>query len=304
MSNLDSAGNIRHVSTIVCLHCSGSSGRQWRALTEPLTKHWTIRTPDLLGYAAPGSWPSGAPVSLDDEVDHLSALLDSADSPVHLLGHSYGAAVALQVALRRPNQIASLTLYEPVRFGLLSAAGAGSAAGGQAAADAALLAEARYQITTTANRFALSVISGARQQAAEMFADYWGGPGTWGATEIRRRHLQAALMPKVNAEFQALFSDRVPASAYESLELPVRLMSGTASPLPARMVSRRLAALLPRVSTVSIAGLGHLGPISEPERVRAHLPRWLQVGDTWGASSSSKPRFMQVGLAHHAQVEA
>lgn len=256
--------------TVLCLHCSGGSGRQWRQLTAPLAQHFNFRTPDLIGYAVPGSWQAGA-VSLDEEAERLAGLLTDADEPVHLLGHSYGGAIALQMALRWPGQVASLTLYEPVRFGLLSdVAGAGRA-------EAAQAAEARYQINTAANRFALSVMSGRHEEAAEMFTDYWAGPGTWAGMDPRRRRLQVAAVPKVHAEYQALLSDRVPGAAYESLSMPVHLLGGTSSPLPVRTVMRRLAARLPQAATVSIVGLGHMGPVGAADQVRAHLPEWLQA---------------------------
>ena len=56
----------------------------------------------------------------------------------------------------------------------------------------------------TADRFALAVRSGRLEEAAAMFADYWGGAGTWSTMDPRRRRNQAALMPKVFAEFKAV----------------------------------------------------------------------------------------------------
>ena len=93
----------------------------------------------------------------------------------------------------------------------------------------------------------------------------------------RRRRLQTALMPKVHAEYLAVFSDRVPLRAWSLLDIPVRLIGGTRSPLPARAVMRQLARCLPRATTVSLAGLGHMAPISHPDQVRAALPAWLQL---------------------------
>ena len=198
-------------------------------------------------------------------------MLTDADQPVHLLGHSYGAAVALQLALRWPERVASMTLYEPVRFALLSDVD------GASAAEAAQASEARYQITTAANRFSLAVMSGRREEAAERFVDFWGGPGSWAAMDQRHRQLQMAATPKVHAEYQALMADGVRGSAYESLTMPVHLIGGTSSPLAVREVMRRLAARVPHAATVSIIGLGHMGPVVAAGRVRAHLPEWLQA---------------------------
>jgi pimeloyl-ACP methyl ester carboxylesterase len=259
--------------TLLCLHCSGGTGRQWRALTGPMEPYFDLLLPDLLGYAEPGSWSPGARLSLDDETERLRPLLAGAREPVHVLGHSYGGAVALQMALRWPGSVASLTLYEPVRFALLFGAI-------EPTDEAATIVAARNQIMATADRFALAVRSGRPEEAAAMFADYWGGAGTWSAMDPRRRRNQAALMPKVFAEFHALLSDRVPASAYAALTMPVRLLDGTGSPSPARIVVRQLADRLPRATTVTMVGLDHMGPIKAVEQVRRHLPPWLQLAET------------------------
>lgn len=254
---------------LLCLHCSSGSSRQWRALTTPLAEHLDVRTPDLIGYAVPGRWPGGVPVSLDDEADRVMETLGAIDAPVHLLGHSYGGAVALQMALRHPGRFASMTLYEPVRFAVLFGDHAGDA-------DAAEIEAARYEIVTAGNRFGLTVMSGRHEEAAELFTGYWAGAPAWHAMDERRRRLQTALMPKVHAEYLAVFSDRVPADAWSSLDIPVRLIGGTRSPRPARAVMKQLARRLPRATTVSLADVGHMGPITHADQVRASLPPWLQ----------------------------
>lgn len=44
---------------------------------------------------------------------------------MHLIGHSYGGAVSLHVALQRPERVRSLALYEPVLFAPLRDDGGG-----------------------------------------------------------------------------------------------------------------------------------------------------------------------------------
>ena len=53
--------------------------------------------------------------TLDDSVTDLLALVDAlgVGGPVHLVGHSYGASVALRAALTHPDRLASLVLIEP-----------------------------------------------------------------------------------------------------------------------------------------------------------------------------------------------
>jgi pimeloyl-ACP methyl ester carboxylesterase len=237
--------------TLVCLHSSGSSGRQWEACAEPLRAAFRVETPDLLGYSGTSQWPSGKPASLDDEAQALAPLLNAA--PVHLFGHSYGAAVALQIALRWPERVRSLTLYEPVRFALLLGDAATQAAG--------------ESIVAVGRRIGLEVLSGALPAAAARFVDYWSGDGSWNRLKADRQQAIAARMTKVQAEFEALFADRVPAAAYRRLAVPVRLIGGSRSPLPARQVLDVLAAQLPDATRVTLSGIGHMGPMEAPQRL-------------------------------------
>jgi pimeloyl-ACP methyl ester carboxylesterase len=52
---------------------------------------------------------------IEDSVADLGALLDALEvsGPVHLVGHSYGASIALRAALAEPARFASLVLIEP-----------------------------------------------------------------------------------------------------------------------------------------------------------------------------------------------
>jgi pimeloyl-ACP methyl ester carboxylesterase len=248
--------------SVICLHSSGASGRQWDALAAPLSAQFEVLTPDLLSYGTRTPWPTGTPVSLTDEANALAPLLDGRPGGVHLLGHSYGASVALQIALRWPARVRSLTLYEPVRFALLfgdaDTAGAGE------------------QIVSIGRRIGFAVLSGRHHAAAAMFVDYWSGDGTWDAMPTGRRDALAARMPKIQAEFEALFADRVPLAAYERLDMPVRLLRGDRSPLPARMVVGRLGWQLAHADVVTLPGLGHMGPVTHGAEVARALPAWLQ----------------------------
>ena len=119
----------RRAAMALFLHCSGSGPRQWQPITAALACHVDCVAPTLIGYGEGESWRGGQPLTLDDEVDHLAEHLYANPDGVHLVGHSYGAAIALQAALRHPHQVRSLTLYEPVRFSMLfgSPATAGAA---------------------------------------------------------------------------------------------------------------------------------------------------------------------------------
>lgn len=71
---------------------------------------------DLLGH---GHSPWEPPWTINDHADALSAVLDrhvpTDARPVVLLAHSFGSAVCLELAQRRPDDIAGLVLLDPAQ---------------------------------------------------------------------------------------------------------------------------------------------------------------------------------------------
>ncbi|MDZ5457412.1 alpha/beta fold hydrolase [Azohydromonas lata] len=237
---------------VIALHSSASGARQWDAWREHLPAALEFTTPSLMGYAGDNPWHEDTPVSLAEEACRLEPLL--AHGGVHLLGHSYGGAVALELALRCPQRVLSLTLYEPVRFGVL-----------------------RMHDTRTAWQAVLALGQAVREhvrarrlhEAGALFVDYWSGARAWEHCTPRRREAIAACMPKVDAEFAALFADARPLSALCRLRMPVRLLAGSASPAPVLRVAHLLAAALPNAGLCQLDGLGHMGPVTAPAQVAA-----------------------------------
>ncbi len=78
----------------------------WRA-QRPLTERWTLVAPDRPGH---GRSPEARQ---DFEADAQLIADQLLDEPAHLVGHSYGAIVALLAAAKRADAVRSLTLIEP-----------------------------------------------------------------------------------------------------------------------------------------------------------------------------------------------
>ncbi len=245
--------------TLLCLHSSASSGRQWDTFAALLADRFRVVTPDLLGYSNPAGWPIGRPTSPDEEAEHVAPLLPAGGA--HLFGHSYGGAVALQLALRWPERVKTMTLYEPVRFGVLR--------------QHASTQEAFEQILGMGRRIGLEVLSRNLREAGRRFVEFWSVEGAWDRLPGHRQQGLAARMPKVQAEFEALFADLVPLSAYARLAMPIHLMGGGGSPLPSRKVLELLAMKMPHASVKVVPGLGHMAPMTDPDEVAMHLPPWL-----------------------------
>jgi len=247
-------------ASLFLVHGSAVAGKSWNALAAPLRERGVIViAPDRLGQAAGERWPAGQALSFDAEAEHLGAALAAAPGPVHLFGHSYGGAVAMQMALRWPERVARLTLYEPTRFALLLEAGQPRGSAGREI----------HAIGHAAHEHAAA---GREAEAAALFVDYWSGAGTWAAMDTGRQQRLAPQMTKVGAEFLAAFADPLPLETWRALEMPVLLLGGERSPAPVRAINVRLASVLPRAASVTLPGIGHMAPMTHPAEVREWLP--------------------------------
>lgn len=247
---------------VVCMHANASTSGQWRGLMDRLAPKLHVLAPDSYGAGKSPDWPSDRRIRLLDEVRLIEPVLVSAGSPLTLVGHSYGAAVALIAALANPGRVRAMALYEPVLFSLLDAETPppNDADGIRDAVDMA----------------GLALDAGNREAAAECFIDYWMGRGAWKRTPEDRKAPIAASVANVRRWGHALFTEPTPLEAFRSLDIPVLYMVGRRSPASARGVARLLASALPRVELLELDGLGHMGPITHPHLVNDLIARYLE----------------------------
>ena len=101
---------------VLLLHGGGSTGAVWFANAPALGTDHRVLAVDILGDAG-HSIPSGRPLrATTDLMAWLDALLDGLDvSRVHLLGHSYGAWIALNYALHAARRVDRLVLLDPTQ---------------------------------------------------------------------------------------------------------------------------------------------------------------------------------------------
>jgi pimeloyl-ACP methyl ester carboxylesterase len=259
---LGAAPHIRSKPAVVALHCSGSSGRAWRHLAAALGERFALIAPDLIGCGATPHWSGEHPFRLADDAAPLVDIIDALGAPVHLVGHSYGGAVALRAAVERPHRVASLSLYEPTPFFVLKSMGPDGAAA---------LAEIRA-LAADVDR---AVVRGAYKMAARRFIDYWNGDGTWTALKPEVQAELIRYVPKACLDFRALIDERLPLVAYRRLRAPLVLVRGEHALQPTDLIVRKLVDVMrPRMVEV-VPGAGHMGPFSHAQAVAdaiaAHL---------------------------------
>ncbi|HVL34945.1 MAG TPA: alpha/beta fold hydrolase, partial [Burkholderiales bacterium] len=177
---------------VVCLHANASTSGQWRELMERLAPRCHVLAPDLYDCGRSPSWPSDRVIRLRDEVELIEPVLAKAGAPLALVGHSYGAAVALIAALTNPGRVRALALYEPTLFALLDAE-----------------KPAPNEADGIRNAVAQSVHAleaGDADAAARHFIDYWMEEGAWQRTPEQRKAPIAASVRQVRRWAHALFT--------------------------------------------------------------------------------------------------
>src|SRR5262249_2908904 len=93
---------------VVCIHSNASSSAQWRGLMDLLAPRFRVFAPDSYDAGKSPHWPSDRVIHLRDEVGLIEPVLTRAGSPLALVGHSYGAAVALIAALADPGRVRAM----------------------------------------------------------------------------------------------------------------------------------------------------------------------------------------------------
>jgi pimeloyl-ACP methyl ester carboxylesterase len=248
-------------TAVLCLHSNASTTGQWRGLMDRLAPHFRVLAPDLLGAGRSAPWPVVAGARLRHEVDALAPVIEGAGERLHLVGHSYGGALALRIALTWPDRVASAVLFEPTLFPLLNQPRPGDpAATGIAAAATAAMA---------------AVDRGDLHGAAETFIDYWMGPGRWAAMPAARRGPVAESMRPIRQWTDAIYAESWSLVEIAALRTPVLLLGGEASPASAANLLPVLERTLPQARVQWLPGLGHMAPVTHPDAVNPLIASFL-----------------------------
>src|SRR4051794_8606958 len=110
-------------AAVILVHSSASGLRQWWRLSETLAGSYRVIAVNLFGYGKTTPWPGVRPLSAADQAELVAAAVALATGPVALVGHSLGAAIALEAAARLSSRVRVLVAFEPILFGTLQAHG-------------------------------------------------------------------------------------------------------------------------------------------------------------------------------------
>lgn len=245
---------------VVLLHSSASSGRQWQTLAATLGDRYRTHAVDLYGHGGTPAWPPPRPMRLDDEIALVEPRLH-VPGGVHLVGHSYGAALALKIAARHPGLVKSVAVWEPVLFRLLF--------------DYRPRDRAASEVLIVAASMRHWLALGHPDRAAQRFIDFWSGAGSWEALSASQQQLIAKRMPTVATHFHALFNDSLDRVALSRLPMPVLCLTGAKTRAATRRIGELLRHAMPFAVHGTLAGMGHMGPVTHSAAVAMRIAAFL-----------------------------
>jgi len=239
---------------IVLLHGVGMNKAFWAPQIEDLARDCHVIACDLLGHGDSALPPAGA--GLAAYGDAVLAVLDRLEiANANVVGHSLGALIAIDLALRHPQRVSRLVAMNAV-----------------------------YR-RTPAQRAAVVARAEALARAGlgdgiDLILARWFG--TDPAPEMRarvdtvRRWLQA-VDPRGYACAYGIFAtaDEACAGRLAALAMPALFMTGGEDPNSTPEMTRRMAAEVPYGEALVVAGQRHMMSYAAPERVTPLLRAFL-----------------------------
>ena len=256
----------RATNSVIALHCSLGSGRQWSKLAIELGGRYQIITPDLSGYGDI-SGPATLPTTLAQEVELLAPRLDEARGPIHLIGHSYGGAVAFKIATCSPyaRRVRSLTLIEPVLPTLLR----------ESEADRRL----HDRFARIANDVYEDLFNGLAMEAIDKFTSFWNGSAPPAQLSDDARLRMIAHADKLSFDFNAILAEANVAAAAATLRVPTLLVSGGLSPYLTQRIVGRLVTIIGGAEIRHLPSAGHMLPVTHAATINPEIVEHIAQAD-------------------------
>jgi pimeloyl-ACP methyl ester carboxylesterase len=243
---------------VLALHGAASSGTQWQGLSDYLRGHYRVVAPNLPGYG--NTRRSGV-----RDLGELAASVVNGVAhrgPMHVVGHSHGAAVALEIAIQRPEFVRSLTLIEPAVYHLLR---------GGNAADLSLV----QYLESLSDWMAASVAADHPAAGMRAYVDFWYGAGAWERTSSELRHSLAYDTERVSLDLATSLAQSWPENRCERVVCPTLAMMALESHAASLRVTEIVAGAIPGARLVMIPEAGHMAPLTDPHiidpLIAAHL---------------------------------
>ncbi|MBG6103371.1 pimeloyl-ACP methyl ester carboxylesterase [Micromonospora vinacea] len=237
---------------VVLVHGSGGGLHSWAAVAEHLARDHEVWLPARRGYG-----PSDVPAdtkSFRTETADLIAVTEAArrssGRPVHLVGASYGATLALHTTSADPRDVRSLAIFEPPLY----------AAGAEIVP---LLDRYRAAFERDDAAAMAAALNEVTRVPAEIVAAMAAGAGNRVPDPVEARRSAVGWLH----DLEALAQDSTDITRWSSITVPTLLLAGadTWEPMPTTM--NALARTIPAVRRVTWPGQSHFVTMTAPTLV-------------------------------------
>ncbi|MFK7752661.1 MAG: alpha/beta fold hydrolase [Sedimentitalea sp.] len=248
---------------VLALHCTMAHSGAWRGLSQALEAQTTFHCLDMYNHGRSPDW--------DGQGDFQDRMVKAAaahlSEPMDVVGHSFGATVALRLAIDHPDLVRTLSIIEPVYFAV-------------AAQDQPELVPLEKAKSAP---FYAEVHAGNFETAARIFNRGWGGDSgrPWAELSEKTRAAMARGVQIVPACAPAIIDDLhaiMTPGVLEAVSMPTLLLRGGTSEKIIGVVNDGLARRMPNTLNEVVEGAGHMVPLTHVPETAAALGRLFEMG--------------------------
>ena len=220
---------------------------------------------NLFGYGGTAAWTGPARQTLEDQAALIEAGLPDRDARLCMVGHSFGASVAMRAARNLGARVDKLVLLEPNPFYLL---------------DQNRRFEAFAEILGLRRWIKDNGASGDWTAAAEKFADYWGGAETWASMpEARRTAFTEGLKPNFH-EWDAVMDETTTLDEWSrALPSDTLVIAARQTVRPIREIVELMREACPDWRFQEVADGGHMAPLTRPDLINPIVSEFLDAAE-------------------------
>lgn len=250
---------------LVLLHGVGLRAEAWGAQLEILNTYFSLYAPDLPGHGESNAFAYAQ--QLTGFSDYIAVAIDRIGVPVLLAGHSLGAMIALDIAIRYPQLCRGVAALNPIYKRTAQAAAAVSKRAQQ------LSETSVNDPSVTLERWFKPDPQEVPQEAVQ---DAPQNPFRESelndAAEACRRWLQSVDPKAYKQAYQVFAAEDGPASSMlAELKCPSLFMTGSCDPNSTPKMTQALAQIAPQGEALVVEGAAHMMPMTHSLQVNSAL---------------------------------
>ena len=226
---------------VLMLPGSYATPAAWKGIQNVLESSFRILSTSLPGYGTTKEVRPGNDAHISRLIEFIGQVFDAVDEPVHVVGHSWGAHLALAAVLAKRIEPLSLVCFE---------------ANPIFAKPRDRPFPWRAEVEAMVSRFE-SALSAGDPEAAAIIIDFYSRPGAFLRMPQNVRDFCRDTAPTNLLDWHSAATFNPPFEEFATIDLPVTLVRGGETPTPIIDVTEQLAANIPHAQKRVVDGADH-----------------------------------------------